>query len=324
VIIVATRWHEDDLVGRLVASEPDRWRVISLPALAEHEDPLGRAVGEPLWPARYPTQALEEIRRSIGAYWWSAQYQQHPSPAGGGVFQRDWFRTYTTSPTEYELLYATIPMASCRVFTTVDLAVSTSTRADYTVIATWAVTPDSDLLLIDLDRRRLEAPDILPALQHAYDVHRPAYIGVERAGFQLGIIQEANRAGLPIREILPDADKYSRSLPAAARMEAGKIAWPASAPWRVDLEQELLAFPCGRHDDIVDCLSYAVAEVARGHLTGTGSISSPADLPSRIPTSVADALLASGGLGASTATDAMAHRLLREGNLARVGFGGQR
>ena len=141
---------------------------------------------------------------------------------------------------------------------------STSTRADYTVIATWAVTPTKDLLLIDLVRRRFEAPDILPALRRAYEQHHPAQIGIERAGFQLALIQEARRAGLPIHELIPDADKLSRALPAAARMEGGQVAWPATAPWREALEAELLIFPNGAHDDQIDALAYAAAELARG------------------------------------------------------------
>lgn len=211
-----------------------------------------------------PIPTLRATRRTIGEYWWSAQYQQRPSPAGGGVFKREWFRTFDTLGDAYRLGEIVTPKSVCRRFCTVDLAVSTSTRADYTVIATWAVTPTKDLLLIDLVRDRFEAPDIVPALRRTYEQHHPAQIGIERAGFQLALIQEARRAGLPIHELIPDADKLSRALPAAARMEGGQVAWPATAPWRGALEAELLTFPHGTHDDQIDALAYAAAELARG------------------------------------------------------------
>jgi predicted phage terminase large subunit-like protein len=284
VIVVMTRWHEDDLIGRLEAEQPDAWRIVSFPAIAEAGDPLGRSVGEALWPERYPATALEDIRRSVGSYWWSAQYQQRPAPAGGGLFKREWVRTFTEHDNAYVFNEGLVEKGRCRIFTTVDLAVSTRTTADFTVIATWAVTPKSDLLLIDLDRRRLEAPDIVPALRAAFDRHAPIFIGVERTGFQLGIVQEARRSGLPVREMTADADKISRAYPAAARMEGGQVAWPAGAAWRFDVEAELLAFPRGRHDDIVDTLAYAVNQVASGHVGGSIHVSTPAALGRRLPT----------------------------------------
>jgi predicted phage terminase large subunit-like protein len=268
VIVIATRWHEDDLVGRLIQAEPDHWKVLSLPALAEDADPLGRQPGQALWPVRYPVSALEATRRVVGEYWWAAQYQQRPSPAGGGIFKRAWFRTFHDLGEAYRLGDAIIPRARCRRFCTVDLAASTSTRADYTVIGCWAVTPSNDLLLIDLVRARLEAPDILPALRRVYDQHRPAQIGIERAGYQLALIQEATRSGLPIHQLAPDGDKFSRALPAAARMEGGHIAWRGDAPWRDEFEAELLAFPHGGHDDQVDVVAYAALELARGAYQG--------------------------------------------------------
>jgi predicted phage terminase large subunit-like protein len=275
VILIATRWHEDDLIGRLLASEPDRWRVLSLPAFAEPGDALGREPGQAVCPERYPAEKLGQTRQVLGSYWWAAQYQQRPAPAGGGVFKREWFRTFSESESSYTLCDVAIPKARCHRFCTVDLAVSTATTADYTVIATWAVTPNMDLLLLDVDRRRMEGPDIVPALSATHARWRPGFIGVERAGFQLTIIQEARRAGLPIRELRPDSDKLSRALPAAARMEGGQVAWREGAAWRVDVETELLGFPNGRHDDIVDALSYAAGELTHGFGSGGMRISRP-------------------------------------------------
>jgi hypothetical protein len=84
------------------------------------------------------------------------------------------------------------------------------------------------LLLLDLDRRRLEGPDIVPALQRTFDRWHPAFIAIEKVGFQTTIIQTAQRAGIPVREL--DKDKITRALPAAARMEGGGVYWKAGAP----------------------------------------------------------------------------------------------
>jgi predicted phage terminase large subunit-like protein len=126
------------------------------------------------------------------------------------------------------------------------------------------VTPKKHLLLLDCNRGHFEGPDIVPQLRRAYDTYG-GHLVVERATRQMSIIQEAERTGLPIREVRADKDKVARALPATARMEQGRI-WfpPASTPWFRDIEEELLAFPAGRHDDFVDCLAYAVLEVAGG------------------------------------------------------------
>lgn len=90
VIVVMTRWHEDDLVGRILAQARgggERWDVVTLPALAEENDPLGRTPGEALWPSRYPRERLLEIERAVGPYVWSALYQQRPAPREGGMFK---------------------------------------------------------------------------------------------------------------------------------------------------------------------------------------------------------------------------------------------
>ncbi|MCH7584918.1 MAG: phage terminase large subunit [Acidobacteria bacterium] len=269
IVLIQTRWHEDDLAGRLLAEADtagEKWEVLSLPALAEADDPLGRALGEPLWPERFDLDELAAVRRSMGSYWWAALYQQRPQPLGGGIFKRDWFRYYRTAGGAYRLLQpdgsAThVSAADCVRFCTVDLAVSTKTSADFTVVATWAETPNKDLLLLDRVRQRLEGPDQVPLLRRVYEQWSPSFIGIERVGYQLTLIQEANREGLPVRELTADRDKISRALVAAARMDAGTVYFPAGASWLGEFEDELLAFPSGRYDDQVDVLAYAAIQL---------------------------------------------------------------
>lgn len=266
VVLVLTRWHEDDLAGRLLAAaaddpQADQWTVLRLPALAEENDPLGREPGKPLWPEQYGEAALAQIRASVGSQVWAALYQQRPQPAGGTIFQREWFRYFRTEGEFYVLRRAggehRVKRDDCWRFQTVDLAASLKSSADYFVIQTWVVTPERDLLLLDLLRTRVEGPQQLGLLKQQYHRHRPSFIGIERAGYQLTMLQTAIREGLPARELKADRDKVSRALTIAARYEAGAVYHRAGAPWLQDYEDELLAFPRGGHDDMVDCAGYA-------------------------------------------------------------------
>ena len=129
--------------------------------------------------------------------------------------------------------------SDCYKFCTVDTALTLERRSDYTVAATWAVTKDRDLLLLDLVRARLETPDITPLLVQVNARWSPGYIGIEGKS----VWQAARRAGLPVRELKADRDKWTRAQPAAARMSAGTVYFRAGAPWLHGLEDELLAFP---------------------------------------------------------------------------------
>jgi predicted phage terminase large subunit-like protein len=216
-------------------------------------------------------EEIEQDRLEMHPLIFAQEYEAEFVQASGTMFKREWMVYYTAHGGEYVLGNPAVspdvqrvPMSRCTRFATVDLAFSVEERADYTVIASWAVTPSNQLLLLDVIRGQLEAPSIIPAMQMAFTKHGLGYLAVERTTRQLGIIKDADRAGLPIKEVRADRNKLSRAMPAAARMERGQISFPAGTPWMRDLEEEMLAFPAGRHDDFVDCLGYACAEIARG------------------------------------------------------------
>ena len=173
IIVVMTRWHEDDLVGQLLAAVTDddwrdEWEHIRLPALAEADDPLGRELDGPLWPERYDAGALAATRLAIGPQEWAGLYQQRPAPMGGSVFQSKDFRYFRTDAESETHVLATpegpkyVKQADCSRFVTVDTALSLSDRSDYTVAATWAVTKERDLLLVDLGSGPDWKPRTLP------------------------------------------------------------------------------------------------------------------------------------------------------------------
>ena len=263
VVIIMTRWHEDDLAGRLLKEEPDKWTHLNLPAIAEENDMLGRNVGEALFPRRYNLEALVEIKRTQGAYWFNALYQQRPAAIEGAMFKRQYYRYCTLSEGIFSLekedgIKRIVQFKDCRIFQTCDPAVSTKASADYFALATWAQTKDNDLILIDMIHMRLEAPDQVNIFKNAYLKWRPAMQGVEPVGVGKTLFQILVREGLPIKELKADSDKVTRAMPAAARMEAGCVYFLRTVPHLGELEDELLSFPTGSHDDMVDVLAYAV------------------------------------------------------------------
>lgn len=260
IIVIMTRWHEDDLVGRILRESTEPWEVIWLPALAMQGDQLGRAEGEALWPWRFDEKSLERIKSNLGSYYWSAMYQGLPVPEGGALFKRAMFRYAERLNGSYALQkgekIVLVPTDKCITFQTVDLAVSTEQSADYTVVATWAQTPDRDLILLDITRDRIEGPDQLSVVANLRQRFGAAKIGIEKTQYQLSFVQSAVRAGLPAVGLKTDGNKFARALSIAARYEAGAV-YHMKGPWLNEYESELLSFDKGEHDDQVDAAAYA-------------------------------------------------------------------
>lgn len=272
IIVVMTRWHEDDLVGRLLKKEADeikegthkgeRWTVINFPALAEENDYLGREKGEPLWPEfGFDSERLEQIKSDVGSYVFNALYQQRPSAAGGTIFKREHFRYFEEQMIHKQPYFIVgnkrYDKFKCWAFQTVDTANSEKTINDYFAVSTWYVTPDHDLLLYDVYRTHVTGPDQKPLMKEMSYRYRPKFQAIEDKTFGTNLIQECKREGMSIRPIKVDKDKVTRSLVIAARYEVGKVWHRQDAPWLTDYEDELLKFPRGKNDDQVDTASIA-------------------------------------------------------------------
>lgn len=269
VLLVFTRWHHDDLIGRLQYKQQrgeikgaNRWEFVNLPALALHDDPMGRAPGESLWPDRWPAHYMRAIRDDSGTppSVWQSLYQGRPTAEEGGMFKRDWIRYYHR---QGDLITLPEGQGEFRVsdlvrFCVADLAVTTKQSSDYSVITAWGLEPGLGVLvLLDLERVRLEGPELIPRMGGMVKRWRAGAIYVEREAHQLHLLQFAKRT-LPVRELVPDKNKKARALPATVLMNAGKVYFHAGAGYLGDLEEELLTFPAGAYDDQVDNLSYAV------------------------------------------------------------------
>jgi len=271
IALIQTRWHQDDLAGRILdhaKQTGEAWEHINFAAIAEEGDQLGRAEGEALWPERYPLEVLEQIQRTQTAYWWSALYQGRPAPEEGSLFKRSTFRYFTVEDGTYVLHRPDgepkrFLAVDCMKSLTADLAISLKTSADFTVMMVWALTPESDLLLLDVVRKRLEGPDQLALLHVLNSRWSPKKILIEGTQYQATLAQYAKRQSLPAVSVKVDKDKFSRAQNPAARLENGSVFFLQGAPWLDALESELLTFPRGAHDDQVDNLSMAGEYVSR-------------------------------------------------------------
>lgn len=270
VIVCLTRWHEDDLAGRLLRQAKEdptmlQWEVISFPAIAEENDILGRQPGEALWPERYPIETLMQIKKMVGSYWWNALYMQRPQPEEGYKFKRGWFHYFSEEMIGPDLFYCLhrggntlrYEASKCRRFQTSDTAATEKEYSDYFVISTWAVTPDNDLLLLDVFREKAETTKHMDYIRSQFFKWQPDFVGVENKTFGINIIQESIIQGIPVRELKADRDKLSRSIIIATKYENGKVFHKSGAHYVSEWENELVMFPTGSHDDQVDTASYA-------------------------------------------------------------------
>lgn len=300
VCCIATRWHADDPIGRLEdkqrAGEVELpWTFVNLPALAGENDPLGRKPGEALWPQMWPTARLEKVRQGRDPYTWAALYQGTPTPEGGSVFKPAWVRSFEqvgpvyiaqgelhNRPNRPEMERLRCLIDDLMRFSTVDLAGSKKERADWTVIATWGIDHKTRTLwLLDVRRKRLEAPQIIEEMRAVQRDLNPITFYVEEAGPSLNLVhqlrfaeqagrshdptdtspnvlmQTALEAGVPVQGIKPVRDKLTRAMPATAVMSNGRLLTPARATWLETFKDELFRFPDSKHDDQVDAVSIA-------------------------------------------------------------------
>lgn len=288
VVLIMTRWHADDLAGRLLARAPQEWRVVSVPAISDGaDDPLGRPEGVELQSVqRRAPGHFTRMRAKMARYAWLALFQQRPSAVEGGLFKRSDWRFWRYDDAAANTVGQPIllgeedthrDLAGAYRFITCDLAASTRTSADYTVAAAWAILPGGEVLLLDRVRDRVEDSghwDLIAPLRSRwlgpYDV---TY--VETAMFGTTFVYAAGQAGVPLQPLKADVDKLTRALAAAPLVAQHRVYLPAGAPWLDEWLEEHAEFPTGAHDDQVDVTAYA-ARVALAHWTP------PAD-PTRAP-----------------------------------------
>jgi predicted phage terminase large subunit-like protein len=276
VVLIQTRWHEDDLAGRIESRpSPLKWHTIKIPAIAGDDDPLGRAPGEELTSVRARISGyFRNLLATMSAYVFSGVYQQNPVAPEGNFFRRATFRywrqlaPWNDGRPRIDLEGQIITLTDCWRFATMDFAASVKTSANYTVAAVWAVAPAGDLIL--LDRRRGRVPDhqhfaLLTPLRQRWQFDQTY---VEANFWSDTFVKDAMDAGIPVAKLTADTDKVTRAIPAAGRLHSGKVWFPAvtagcecgncpDGVWLDEWCDELAIFYQGTHDDQVDVFSYA-------------------------------------------------------------------
>lgn len=263
VCITLTRWHEDDIVGRLIdptnphynAVEASKWKIINFPAIAEDDDPLGRAPGEPLWPDgpdKFDLDFLEGQRR-LDPLGFAALYQQRPTVEDGIMFRREHVQYYTPEQLPADL----------RIYAASDHAVGTDrAKHDATVLLTAGVDRQGNIYLLDCFWERAATDKVVEAMLTTAKLRKPLVWWAERGHISKSIGPFLKKRMLEagvyfnVVEVTPAANKEQRAQSIAARMAMGMVYWPKHAAWAQKAVDELLKFPHGRNDDFVDAIAY--------------------------------------------------------------------
>lgn len=283
IIIIQTRWHLDDLAGRLLANEKqgqgDKWRKIIMPAIATEHDELGRKPGEPLWPDWMDVKALNRLKSqpSMTPRMWSALYQQEPTIDAGGIISRDWFKLWAQErpPENMEM-----------VIQSWDCAISKEKSSAYTACITLGLFRDANdvpsLILLAADRWRIEYPDIRKMAQRlafnyldgdiknpmvGHKARRPDMILIEDKATGKPLMADLARAGIATTSFNPQryGDKDSRVKLCSDVLENGRVYVPTQGPsflhpkrWAVEFIDQCVAYPASDSRDYVDTLTQVI------------------------------------------------------------------
>ncbi len=261
LLLILTRWHIDDPVGRLKAELGDKLRVVSYPAIAVRDE-VHRREGEPLFPEHKSLEFLLEKKAIMANVSWEALYQQNPQVIGGDIIKGKWFGRYKIPPLiKYRMIF-------------VDTAQKTAERNDFSVFELWGKGEDGKIYLLDMIRGKWEAPDLKRRAIEFWNKHHAAdtfkmgdlrEMKVEDKTSGTGLIQELKwPARIPVVGIERTKDKYTRVLDAVGYIASGHVMLPEDAPFTNDFVAECEAFTADDshlHDDQVDPMIDAVGEM---------------------------------------------------------------
>ena len=253
-VIILTRWHEDDLAGRLIREYAEDWTVLRLPALSEGDgDPLGRPAGEALWPERYSKKSLLDTKRAIGSRAFEALYQGNPTASEGNILKRSWWQYYHMYPSD-------MGEHVSRLIQSWDFTFKNTDQSDYVVGQVWG-KKGADSYLLDQVRDRMDLGESMRAMQ-AMTVKWPKATAkiVEDKANGPAIISTLRRQIPGIIPYNPEGNKKSRAYAVAPYIEAGNVHLPIPmyAKWIDVYLDELASFDAGAHDDQVDATTQAL------------------------------------------------------------------
>jgi predicted phage terminase large subunit-like protein len=254
IVVVQQRLHAEDPVGVLL--EKGGWDHLDLPAIAQEHQEIRlyggriyrRRPGDVLDEKREPLWKLEELRRDKGSTAFNSEYLQRPTPPEGNLIKRAWLNYYDQMPQQKTGDHWVVSL---------DTALKISSGSDYTVATVWRVSGDY-CYLVDLVRERLDFPGLIATVRALRGRYPDASILIEDKGSGTSLIQELRHQTIAVIPIQVATDKLVRLYACEAMFEAGSVLFPRRAPWLDALVTELMGFPGGKHDDIVDSVSQAL------------------------------------------------------------------
>ena len=256
IVLIMTRWHEDDLAGRLMQAD-DRWVSLKLPSLALADDALGRRPGEALWPDHQDEAAVTRRRKEVGERAFAAMYQQTPRPPDSALFNTGMVKILAEAP---------LLVRRVRAWDLAATAAGNGRRPDYTVGLKLGVTASGQFVVLDVVRLQASPAAVEEKILHIAKADGcGTMIALPQDPGQAGVAQvamlSAKLAGFHVVASPETGAKVMRAMPAATQMDAGNFALVA-APWNENFLSELSAFPDSAKDDQVDALSRAVNTLA--------------------------------------------------------------
>jgi len=266
VIVIGTRWHEDDIIGRLGSPEfdgdPDQWEVISFPAIAEEDDVLGRKIGEPLLSPIVQENEDEavvrwlDIKQGVGSYAWAALFQQRPAPAEGAIFMNDWWKFWREDDFDVDDFFS-------RRITSWDCAFKGTDDSDFVVGQEWGVVGANRYLLRQIRGRWSFTETIkqMKAFIHNSGVYEHIVEDKANGTAVIDVLREEIPGMIPIN---PTNSKEARARAVTPEIESGNVYLPAEAHWLPDFLSETKAFNNGTHDDQVDAMTQALTRLRGG------------------------------------------------------------
>ena len=287
VAIVQTRWHQDDLTGRVTRDMAqnelsDQYEVVEFPAILEVKravDGAETVVEKPLWPEFFDLPALYRTKASMPVFQWNAQYQQNPTSEEASIVKREWWNTWEKDdPPKCEYLIMTL-----------DAAAESHNRADFTALTTWGVFFNEEregpgantynIILLNSIKKRVEFPELKELATEQYREWEPDSFIVEKKSSGTALYQELRRTGIPVGEYTPhrgSGDKMAR-LNSVADIVRSRLVWVPQTRWAEELVEEVAGFPFMANDDLVDTMVMALMRFRQG-----GFIRLPSDEPDEI------------------------------------------